>query len=539
MEKKSSKKIIAVIPARSGSVGIPNKNLKILNGKPLIAYSIENAIKSKIFTEIIVSSDSDKILGLALQYKLSIRKRPEELCKDHVTLDEVIYDAIKNKDAEVIVTLQPTSPTLNVLTLTNAINYFFENNFDTLISGQNSPHLSWSLDSNGVFIPNYEKRLNRQFLPNHYIETGAFFITKKEFVKQNSRFGNKVGIYEISDDEAIDIDSYNDFNLANITLNKKRIAFYTNGNSDLGTGHIKRVIALANELNSKPIIFFNSKITDKSIFQNSKHLIFPIKDNDDLIDKLIKYKIDTIINDTLINDKSYIYKLKKLIPSLKIVNFDDPSRGSKNVNISINPFYEIASNKMNFNGHKYFIFDSIIFNYKPIDIKSHVKNVFISFGGSDPMNYTLLVLSLLKNNYPDINFHIVLGPKYKNYRKILDLFSKISNFKFYHSIDFIFNIISICDIAITSRGTTAYELAFLGVPTISLSQNNIENNHNFISAKNGFLYLGFKPKKEKLLRIIDLLFKSSKNFRKRIQVRLLKNDLNQGLNNVLNLIYNL
>lgn len=105
-------KILAVIPARAGSKGIPNKNIRIINGKPLISYCIENALSSKYITDIIISSDSEEIELIANHYKVPFLSRSKELCEDAVTLDAVIYDACRNYDGDYVVTMQPTSPTL-------------------------------------------------------------------------------------------------------------------------------------------------------------------------------------------------------------------------------------------------------------------------------------------------------------------------------------------------------------------------------------------------------------------------------------------
>ena len=105
-------KILAVIPARAGSKGIPNKNIRILNNKPLISYSIENARNSKYITDIVVTTDSDIVRVIAAQMGVDSIERKPELCGDDITLDSVIYDAIPKKPKwDFIITMQPTSPT--------------------------------------------------------------------------------------------------------------------------------------------------------------------------------------------------------------------------------------------------------------------------------------------------------------------------------------------------------------------------------------------------------------------------------------------
>ena len=200
-------RIIAVIPARAGSKGIPNKNIRLVAGKPLISYSVENAVSSALISDVVVTSDSREVEAIAKCYQVRFRKRSSKLCDDRTTLDAVVYDAIKDEQADYIVTMQPTSPTLKVNTLDRAIKYAIDNDLDTLISVVNHPHLSWK-EEDGKIVPNYVERLNRQYLPKNYLETGAFVISKRNVVTESTRIGAKVGVYEISEEEAIDVDTF-------------------------------------------------------------------------------------------------------------------------------------------------------------------------------------------------------------------------------------------------------------------------------------------------------------------------------------------
>ena len=238
------RKIVAVIPARAASKGIPNKNIRIINGYPLIYYAIQNAKKSKYITDIIVSTDSPEVRIIAKQTGVKCHWRDARLCEDHITLDSVIFDAISNGEYDYVVTMQPTSPTLKVETLDSAIAYSIDNDIDTVISGKNSPHLSWS-ERDGKKIPNYKQRLNRQYLPSYFIETGAFVISKASIVTEKTRIGKTVDIFEISEAEAIDIDSFSDLRNATFVLKDEKAAIYVNGNNKRGIGHIYRALELA------------------------------------------------------------------------------------------------------------------------------------------------------------------------------------------------------------------------------------------------------------------------------------------------------
>ena len=184
-------KILAVIPARAGSKGIPNKNIRIINGKPLVYYAIRNAMLSKYVTDIIVTTDSEEVKTIAKQMGVGIKNRNKSLSGDSITLDSVVFDAIpKEIQWDYIVTMQPTSPTLKTSTLDNAIEYTIHNDLDTLISAVNKPHLTWGV-KDGLKVPNYTERLNRQYLPPCFVETGAFVISKFSVVSKSTRIATE------------------------------------------------------------------------------------------------------------------------------------------------------------------------------------------------------------------------------------------------------------------------------------------------------------------------------------------------------------
>ena len=262
---------VAIIPARQGSKGIPNKNIRLLNGKPLIYYSIKNAIDSKYIDEVIVSTDSKEVEIIAKQMGVNVKWRDVKLAGDEVTLDSVIYDAIKDIQCDYVVTMQPTSPTHKVNTLDSAIEYTINKNLDTVISVINNPHLAWKVDENGNKIPDYKERLNRQYLPPYFLETGAFVISRKDIVTAKTRIGKNIDVYEISQQEAIDIDTFADLKYCEDKMQNQTVAFYVNGNTKRGMGHIYRCLELADEFYVKPDIYYDVNQTDINLFGNTTH----------------------------------------------------------------------------------------------------------------------------------------------------------------------------------------------------------------------------------------------------------------------------
>ncbi len=165
--------------------------------------------------------------------------------------------------------MQPTSPTLSVDTLDAAIGRAVEEGLDTLVSVVNDTRLSWCPDGQGGVRPNYRERVNRQWLPSDWAETGAFVVSRGSCVTPGSRFGVKVGVFEVPEAEGIDVDTFDDLRAAAAHLEGERVAIYVNGNNARGIGHIYRALELADEFYSKPDIYYDVNQTDRAVFGES------------------------------------------------------------------------------------------------------------------------------------------------------------------------------------------------------------------------------------------------------------------------------
>ena len=531
-------KILAVIPARAGSKGIPNKNIRIVCGRPLIYYSINNAKNSKYITDIIVSTDSTEVGLIAKQMGVECKWRNKELCGDAVTLDSVIYDAIpKNVVWDYIVTMQPTSPTLSVETLDKAIEYAINKKLETVISVINKPHLSWK-EENGEKKPNYKERLNRQYLPANYLETGAFVISKSEIVTEKTRIGKKVDVFEILENESQDVDNFLDLMSVTATLECQKVAMYVNGNNKRGTGHIYRALELADEFYCKPDIYFDINQTDPKIFGNTTHNLIPVNGIYELFERCRENNYSIFINDILNTSIDYMIALKSVLPNTKIINFEDDGEGTNKADLVFNALYDESPFKHVYVGEKYYICAKTFLFYEPININEKVKNVLITFGGADPQNYTDRLLKIItKEEYKEVNFKVVLGKAKNNVEELME-YNKFKNIEVLFDIKNMPEIMSSCDIAFTSRGRTGYELAMLGIPSIALAQNSREENHGFVCNENGFNYLGLNPKDDVIEQAMIEYLNLSKEKRQTMQDLLLKHDLKNGRRRVMSLIKN-
>lgn len=509
--------ILAIIPARAGSRGIPNKNIRIIGDHPLIYYSIRNATHSQMITDVIISTDSPEVRIIAQQMGVKVHWRDASLCGDSVTLDAVIYDAIpKDKMWDYIVTMQPTSPTLRVKTLDSAIEYTINNDFDTVISAINAPHLSWG-EKDGKKVPNYVERLNRQFLPPCYMETGAFMISKASVVTSQTRIGKKVDVFEVPEDESQDVDTFEDLRSVAATLSSQKVGIYVNGNNKRGIGHIYRALEIADEFYVKPDIYYDINQTDPKVFGNTKHNLIPVNGIAELYD-LCKLKQYTLfINDILTTSIDYMIGLKTVMPNAKIVNFEDDGEGTIKADLVFNALFHDEDLPQVKAGEKYYISGKTFMFYEPIKIKDRVKRVFISFGGADPQNYSDRLLNMIcKHEYQNYEFVVVLGRAKYNVDALME-YNKYENIEVLYDVSNMPELMTSCDIGITSRGRTGYELALLGIPTIAMAQNKREEKHGFVCNENGFSYIGLNPGDEIIESNLQMYLKMSKESRQRFQ----------------------
>ena len=205
----NTKKTIAIIPARSGSKSVKNKNIKLLNNKPLIAWSIEACLKSKLISKIYVSTDSEKYARIAKKFgHIEILFRPKNLSLDHSTDYEMIKHAINNIDFdyEFIAHIRPTTPLRKSFDLDNAIKTFVKSKCNSLRSVHQMSESSYkSVEINNGFLrPLKNLKLTmddinapRQVFNKTYTPNGVIDIYRKKFVIENKLlFGKKVKAYK-------------------------------------------------------------------------------------------------------------------------------------------------------------------------------------------------------------------------------------------------------------------------------------------------------------------------------------------------------
>lgn len=223
-------KKIAIIPARSGSKGLKDKNIIPLNGKPLLAYSIEAALQVDFFERVIVSTDSEDYASISKQYGAEVMMRGESLSNDKATTYDVIADFLERfgTQTDYFVLLQPTSPMRTSKHIKEAVELFESNmdKYDFLVSMTES-HMAGvlvkpieedlSLKHFDTDFSTYRRQSYKDYSPN-----GAIFIAKQQaYLKNKHFFGSKAMAYIMNKKDSIDIDDRVDYKLAELLMTER------------------------------------------------------------------------------------------------------------------------------------------------------------------------------------------------------------------------------------------------------------------------------------------------------------------------------
>ena len=225
-------RILGVIPARGGSKGVPGKNIKLLEDLPLLAYTAQSALASKLLTKVILSTDCPSIAAVAEQCAIEVPfLRPETLATDTASSIAVVQHAVsylenQGEFFDAVCLLQPTSPFRPKGFIDKAIQKFIQDGADALVSVLPVPH---EFNPHWVFEPNEKGLLQiatgdkeiikrRQDLPQAFFRDGSIYITKTSVIKEGSFYGTKLSYLENHPDFYVNIDTLEDWEKATAKL---------------------------------------------------------------------------------------------------------------------------------------------------------------------------------------------------------------------------------------------------------------------------------------------------------------------------------
>ena len=208
-------KIVTVILARGASKGIPNKNIKNLNGKPLIQYAIDASKMSIVGEETYVSSDSEKILEIAERLGAKTIKRPNNISDDLDKSELALLDFVNRVDSDIVVFIQPTSPMISAGDIDEGILMLSGDESLNSVLSVYEEHWTprWGSDKRPINWDIYDRPM-RQEVENNYVENGAFYISRTELIKENKlRYTAPFDYVVMSKENSFQIDSLDDWKL--------------------------------------------------------------------------------------------------------------------------------------------------------------------------------------------------------------------------------------------------------------------------------------------------------------------------------------
>jgi CMP-N,N'-diacetyllegionaminic acid synthase len=225
--------MLAIIPARGGSKGLPKKNIRPMAGEPLIAHSIKAALQATSITEVVVSTDDPEIARIAEEYGASVPfLRPDHLSQDNsLAKDAYIYtvEELKKRnprnDYSNVAVLLPTSPLRTPEDIDAAVKLFHDRDADSVVSYAEMPHpVQWvtRIDENGKFLDLRNDLKNRQSYEVYYYPVGAIYVFRYSLLKTGKYYSDNSYCYAIPKSRAVEIDTLEDFLYAEVLLIENR-----------------------------------------------------------------------------------------------------------------------------------------------------------------------------------------------------------------------------------------------------------------------------------------------------------------------------
>jgi len=438
--------VLALIPARGQSQGIPQKALQPVNGKPLILHTIDTVREARVATRIVVTTDCPHIRGFCQLRGIDVLDRPAELAEPDVPLAPVIDQAAEalGWGGEVGV-FQPTCPLLTAETVKYVVNEFRARGLSWAITGTADPHLYWGRGKGTERYP-LTHRVNRQQLTSDALlvrESGAIQL----MMSAHSQ-GTRRGIILIDAGQGLDVDTPGDLALARHTAEAKTIRFTVAIGRRIGSGHFWRCLQLADSLTLNGHNVFWDWHESHNVPMWARTLLI----GRPLIQRAVRVDTDLEIYDVLHANRSRV--LRARAGGARVVVFEDDGPAALEADLAINEMVD---------GPEWAVLRPE-FSCLPEHVVRTGRRVLVTFGGTDPSGLGARVTKCMEGLWgvdvltvdPSMNVHMA---------------AEMMN----------------ADLVVTGQGRTVFEVAACGVPCLSIAANEREARHVRIP---GVVYMG-------------------------------------------------
>lgn len=486
-----------MIPARGGSRGVPRKNVRLLAGMPLISHVLRTVVAAVPPDHVIVITDDDEIDAIGRTEGVRIVR--ESTTTGLATLDEVALKVAMELEElgatgrDIFLTVQPTCPFLKAERIQEAVEAFAAG-AGSVITVVDDRHLGWRLDGTGKPVPDYKARVNRQQLEPHYRESGAIIGCRLgDLLRCRTRIVDPVRLIEVGTDEALDIDTFADWAVAEYYASRRQIVIRADAGPLLGMGHAYRAVAIAQELarHSVTIATDSAQPLGPILFSRYPFGYTEVDGNEGFVELVRRSRPDLVILDQLDTTADYVNAIKACAG--RVVTFEDLGDGASVADLVVSDLYPNLNVPVErqLTGIANAIlapeFETVA--HKP-SIRAEVERVLVLFGGTDPSRLTEKALEALAASGFQGSVTVVLGP---GAGRTLALESFGLRGEILSDVRYMPGVMAGADLAISSAGRTVTELVSLGVPVLCLCQNEKELTHTHASARFGVINLGLGP----------------------------------------------
>jgi CMP-N-acetylneuraminic acid synthetase/spore coat polysaccharide biosynthesis predicted glycosyltransferase SpsG len=490
--RPTRRQLLAIVPARGGSRGVPHKNVRNLAGRPMIAFTLDAISEAGVATRIVVSSDDRDILRWAEIHGYESHLRPEWLASDEATVSDVAAVVAKDLSWEQAVGIfQPTSPLRTAQSIVQAVEAFWQSGADSLSTCTREPHLYW-FDRDGTLEsaePLFEERRNRQYATHPVVrETGSIQLVRGSALReQGSVVTKKHHLFELDSEESLDVDTNRDLVEARLRVQRGAVVFRLRANTIVGSGHLFHCMQLADELADQHLAFLLKDCEDFVVETLDSHgYAYRIEgDLESDLRALSEPSRNVIVNDVLDTSEEDI--LVEKARGYVVVNIEDLGPGARFADWVVNALYPIQGNPPSnvAHGAKYATLRSEFHDLPPKHLQPTPDRLLITFGGTDPGGLASRAATALCRQI-DGQVRAVVGagagphqypPEVEVLRNVNSMAAEMME----------------ADLVITSAGRTVYEAAATGTPVVVLAQNAREATHAHLGFDTGVVFLGIGP----------------------------------------------
>ncbi len=486
------RRLLAIVPARGGSKGVPHKNFRRIGDRPLVAYTVEAVAAAGVADRLVISSDDESVLRWAGRHGYETHERPEALATDEATISDVAAGLCEELGWTGDVGIfQPTSPLRSASSIVRAVAELHASGADSLASCVREPHLFWldEHDDLSRATPLFAERVNRQYARHPVLrETGSIQLVRSSALLEGRQMVTaKHRIFELPAAESLDIDTLDDLVVARRLLEQGTVVFRVCANRKVGSGHVHHCLQLADELADQRLRFL-LRDCDPWVGEMLSAQGFEHRVEHDLradLAALAGPGSNLVVNDVLDTAEQDVLQQRTL--GFRVVNIEDLGPGGRLADWVVNALYppDNGGHTNVATGGRYATLRGEFVNLPAKVVRTRPERILITFGGTDPGNLAARCARLLVDEV-DCELRVVQGPG-------------ASDTDFPEGITPITKVRSMAsemleaDLVLTSAGRTVYEAAATGTPVAVLAQAARDATHAHLGFESGVVFLGIGP----------------------------------------------